>query len=87
MSDKQEQMPAKQENGAMKFYKINPEGFGDEDRHGIWARREDCETLLRQRAELVGALKLAIRQNSHDMVMTGDEIRRCENALRAGGGE
>lgn len=28
-------------------------------------------------------LKMAIRQNSHDMLMTGDEIRQCEAALRA----
>lgn len=27
------------------------------------------------------ALELAIRQNSHDMLMTGEEIRQCEQAL------
>jgi hypothetical protein len=27
------------------------------------------------------ALRLAIRQNSHDMLMTGEEIRQCEAAL------
>jgi hypothetical protein len=26
-------------------------------------------------------LRLAIRQNSHDMLLTGDELRRCEAAL------
>lgn len=29
------------------------------------------------------ALRLAIRQNSHDMLMTGEEIRQCEAALAA----
>lgn len=29
------------------------------------------------------ALALAIRQNSHDMLMTGEEIRQCEAALAA----
>jgi len=28
--------------------------------------------------ELVEALELAVRQNSHDMLMTGDELRVCE---------
>ena len=27
------------------------------------------------------ALRIAVRQNSHDMLMTGDELRRCEAAL------
>jgi hypothetical protein len=32
---------------------------------------------------VVDCLRLAIRQNSHDMLLTGDEIRRCEAALAA----
>jgi hypothetical protein len=31
--------------------------------------------------QAVEALELAVRQNSHDMVMTGDELRTCEAAL------
>ena len=30
---------------------------------------------------LTEALRIAVRQNSHDMLMTGDELRRCEAAL------
>jgi hypothetical protein len=38
--------------------------------------------LLRQTNQaLVEALELAVRQNSHDMLMTGDELRTCEAAL------
>lgn len=32
-------------------------------------------------ADVVKALRMAIRQNSHDMLMTADEIRQCEQAL------
>lgn len=35
----------------------------------------------RERDALRAALRLAIRQNSHDMVMTADEIRICESSL------
>ena len=31
--------------------------------------------------KMEAALKIAVRQNSHDMLMTGDELRRCEAAL------
>lgn len=31
--------------------------------------------------ELVEALRLAVRQNEHDMLMTGDELRVCTAAL------
>ena len=34
-------------------------------------------------AVLTAALEMAVRQNSHDMLMTGDEIRLCEAALTA----
>jgi hypothetical protein len=37
--------------------------------------------------ELVEALELAVRQNSHDMVMTGEELRTCEAALAKAKGE
>lgn len=30
---------------------------------------------------VVAALQLAVRQNSHDMLLTGEEIRACEKAL------
>lgn len=38
-------------------------------------------------AELVEALQIAVRQNSHDMLMTGDELRVCEAAIAKATGE
>lgn len=37
--------------------------------------------LEANRQMLVGALRVAVRQNSHDMLMTGDELRAAEAAL------
>jgi hypothetical protein len=36
-------------------------------------------------APLVAALAMAVRQNEHDMLMTGDELRACRAALDAVG--
>ena len=33
---------------------------------------------------MLDALKLAVRQNSHDMLMTGEELRKCEAAIAKG---
>jgi ABC-type lipopolysaccharide export system ATPase subunit len=43
--------------------------------------RADAEQWQTQRDELLDALKLALRQNEHDMVMTGDERRQCRAAI------
>lgn len=40
------------------------------------------DKLRAENAELRKALSLAIRQNTHDMLMTADEIRLCENAIK-----
>lgn len=37
--------------------------------------------------ELLKALQLAVRQNSHDMQMTGEELRQCEAAIAKATGE
>lgn len=37
--------------------------------------------------DLLEALRLAVRQNSLDMLMTGDEIRQCEMAIAKATGE
>ena len=37
--------------------------------------------LLDRISKLERALHLAVQQNSHDMLMTGDELRQCEAAL------
>jgi hypothetical protein len=37
-------------------------------------------------ADLIKALRIAVLQNSHDMLMTGEELRICESALARVGG-
>jgi hypothetical protein len=45
-------------------------------------------TPLEQAAPmLLDALKLAVQQNSHDMLMTGEELRICTAAIAAATGE
>ena len=43
--------------------------------------RAERDSLRAVNAELMEALQIAVRQNSHDMQMTGDELRRCESAI------
>ena len=43
--------------------------------------------LEAQRDALLEALKLAVRQNEHDMLMTGEELRQCRAAIEAVEGE
>lgn len=38
-------------------------------------------TLKPSLIELCKAMAIAIRQNQHDMVLTGEELRMCEKAL------
>ena len=37
--------------------------------------------LIAAAPELLEALKLAVRQSSHDMLMTGEELRKCDAAI------
>ena len=37
--------------------------------------------LIASAPDLLAALALAVRQNSHDMLMTGEELRQCEAAI------
>jgi hypothetical protein len=37
--------------------------------------------LIAAAPDLLEALQLAVRQNSHDMLMTGEELRKCEAAI------
>jgi hypothetical protein len=37
--------------------------------------------LIAAAPDLLKALKLAVGQNSHDMLMTGEELRKCEAAI------
>jgi hypothetical protein len=43
--------------------------------------------LIAAAPELLAALQLAVRQNGHDMLMTGEELRKCEAAIAKAKGE
>ena len=43
--------------------------------------------LIAAAPDLLAALRIAIRQNSHDMLMTGEELRRCGAAIARASGE
>jgi hypothetical protein len=45
------------------------------------AQRDANACLVAAAPDLLEALELAVRQNSHDMLLTGDELRTCEAAL------
>jgi hypothetical protein len=47
---------------------------------GLHYNKADAH-LIAAAPELLEALKLAVRQNSHDMLMTGEELRKCEAAI------
>ena len=49
--------------------------------HRADVMKQRIDRLRSLNQELVEALNLAVRQNSHDMLMTGDELRTCETAL------
>ena len=49
------------------------------------AKADAC--LIAAAPDLLDALKLAIRQNSCDMLMTGEELRKCEAAIAKATGE
>ena len=37
--------------------------------------------MIERMEKMESALRIAVWQNSHDMLMTGDELRQCEAAL------
>jgi hypothetical protein len=45
------------------------------------AQRDANARLVAAAPDLLEALELAVRQNRHDMMMTGEELRTCEAAL------
>ena len=53
--------------------------------HQLRAEAEKERDALRNKIErmekMEAALRIAVRQNSHDMLMTGSELRQCEAAL------
>lgn len=58
------------------------EADGEEAAIAAWNTRTQPapDPLLAQMAE---ALRVAIEQNYHDMIMTGEELRKCSAALSA----
>jgi uncharacterized protein with beta-barrel porin domain len=47
------------------------------------ATQQHNAELLAKVAQLGDALEMAVRQNEHDMLMTGEELRACRAALDA----
>ena len=43
--------------------------------------------LISQAPAMLEALEMAVRQNEHDMLMTGEELRKCAAVIRAAKGE
>ena len=37
--------------------------------------------MIERMDRMEAALQIAMRQNSHDMLLTGDELRQCEAAM------
>jgi hypothetical protein len=37
--------------------------------------------MIERMGKMEAALQIAMRQNNHDMLMTGDELRQCEAAM------
>ena len=42
---------------------------------------ETAIEMIDRMEKMEAALRTALRQNSHDMLMTGSELRQCESAL------
>ena len=75
-----------------------PEALRLADRLDLWGDQGDLleaaaelrrlSAVEAERDALRAALEIAVRQNEHDMVMTGEELRQCRAAIDAvkGGG-
>lgn len=46
---------------------------------------EADHSLIAAAPDLLAALRMAVRQNSHDMLMTGEELRKCGAAIAKAG--
>jgi len=60
---------------------FDPALIEDEIRALLPTVEGERDALLLAKESVVDALRMAVRQNSHDMLMTGEQIRRCEAAL------
>ena len=55
--------------------------FEQPDPHEASEAIDAAVGMIERMEKMEAALRIAVRQNSHDMLMTGDELRRCEAAL------
>lgn len=51
--------------------------------HGLWKDDQAIANarLIAAAPELLEALKMAVRQNEHEMLMTGEELREARSAI------
>lgn len=55
---------------------------------GLDNETEDADArLIASAPDLLEALQIAVRQNSHDMQMTGEELRACTAAIAKATGD
>ena len=47
----------------------------------VGAAVETAIEMIDRMEKMEAALRIAVQQNSHDMLMTGSELRQCEAAL------
>ena len=59
----------------------NLDGMPQPDPREIGEAIDAAIAMIERMGKMEAALQIAMRQNSHDMLMTGDELRRCEAAL------
>ena len=55
--------------------------FEQPDSREIGEAIDAAVEMIGRMGKMEAALQIAMRQNSHDMLMTGDELRQCEAAM------
>lgn len=55
--------------------------FEQPDSHEVSEAIDAAIEMIERMEKMEAALRIAVRQNSHDMLMTGPELRQCEAAL------
>ena len=55
--------------------------MGQDAELGLWNAHKRIAAMQAEIARLRSALLMAVTQNDCDMLMTGDELRRCRAAL------
>ena len=52
-----------------------------EDKYRVMEAVDAAVEMIERMEKMEAALRIAVRQNSHDMLMTGSQLRQCEAAL------